>query len=44
MLKQDDTYYTSSVIMDLASLYDNETPEKLTSVNYTHGDQAELLR
>jgi outer membrane receptor for ferrienterochelin and colicin len=34
-LKADDTYYTSSVIMDLASLYDNETPEKLTSVNYT---------
>jgi len=34
-LEQKDTYYTSSVIMDLASLYDNETPEKLTSVNYT---------
>lgn len=34
-LKANDTYYTSSVIMDLASLYDNETPEKLTSVNYT---------
>jgi outer membrane receptor for ferrienterochelin and colicin len=34
-LKANDTYYGSSVIMDLASLYDNETPEKLTSVNYT---------
>jgi len=34
-LKSDDTYFASAVIMDLASLIDTETPEKLTSVNYT---------
>jgi outer membrane receptor for ferrienterochelin and colicin len=34
-LKADDTYYSSATIMDLDSLIDNETPEKLTSLNYT---------
>ncbi len=34
-LKSNDTYYSSAVIMDLASLIDSETPEALTSVNYT---------
>jgi len=34
-LKANDTYYSSATIMDLASLIDSETPEKLTSVNYT---------
>jgi hypothetical protein len=34
-LKSDDTYYSSAVIMDLDSLIDSETPEKLTSVNYS---------
>ena len=34
-LKSNDTYYASAVIMDLDSLIDSETPEKLTSVNYT---------
>ena len=34
-LKSNDTYYSSAVIMDLASLIDSETPENLTSVNYT---------
>jgi len=34
-LKSNDTFYASAVIMDLASLIDSETPEKLTSVNYT---------
>ena len=34
-LKSNDTYYSSAVIMDLDSLIDSETPEKLTSVNYT---------
>lgn len=34
-VKSNDTYFASATIMDLASLIDNETPEKLTSVNYT---------
>jgi outer membrane receptor for ferrienterochelin and colicin len=34
-LKANDTYYGSAVIMDLDSLIDSETPEQLTSVNYT---------
>jgi outer membrane receptor for ferrienterochelin and colicin len=34
-LKSNDTYYSSATIMDLDSLIDSETPEKLTSVNYT---------
>ncbi len=34
-LKSNDTFYSSAVIMDLDSLIDSETPEKLTSVNYT---------
>jgi hypothetical protein len=34
-LKSNDTYYASATIMDLASLIDSETPEKLTSINYT---------
>ena len=43
-LKSNDTYYSSAVIMDLASLIDSETPEKLTSVNYTGILKAESLR
>ncbi len=34
-LKSNDTYYSSATIMDLDSLINSETPEKLTSVNYT---------
>ncbi len=34
-LKSNDTYYSSAVIMDLDSLIDSETPEKLTAINYS---------